>query len=772
MRPDKAGLTREVPERWMRQSARACFRTGVLTPEDLKTGREGCLSFLYAASPQSGCAKSGFGFPFIGEATMPVFRFLLCACAALAASTSTATSFNDLVDCRLAVERIFWDAREWPETNRAPRPDPGSLIDAASLSADLAAQFAVARRWIGDGRLDARVLQAELDRMATSSQDPALLERLFAAAGNGPRAALCIALPQLLRGAALSAREAATSIDIDLSDVALPVIAGQSGHVLADIDHAAAMAGARYGHVAVWTGAEMVVWGGFDGRDVLGDGALYVPATDTWWPIATAGAPSARWFASAVWTGLDVVVWGGAASSAGGVPALGGGRYRVGNDVWSAVSTLGQAPAGRYHHVTVWTGSRMLVWGGIGNGFSVLGDGAEYDPASNGWQAMTAASPPAARFRASAVWTGTEMIVWGGEAGGGVHLGSGGRYAPGAPSWIATAAGGPSPRSLHTALWIGPPIHRMLVWGGKDGTTSPFGDGAMLDPTAVASAWTPMAVGGPSPRYFHTAVWTGADWLVWGGTPDNASAFGTGGRFDPVANEWDLTPYAAAPDPRYIHSAVWTGDRMLVWGGGAAGRPLQSGGLFDPAFGEWTPTAVPRDCTTVPGNIIPNCGFESGDPPAGWSTDAPEPILRDRFVFRGDAHSARVPLFLDGGDNMSAILRTGCLPVASPSRHRFGVHLRVDRQGSLSPLNCSVYVAFASDLGCVQFAGGEALAMRSMEDTTRWQSLGATTTIPEPSAVAAFASVGCSSSDPFDLNVDDAWLAPLPARIFADGFGD
>ena len=47
---------------------------------------------------------------------------------------------------------------------------------------------------------------------------------------------------------------------------------------------------ARGGHSAVWTGSEMVVWGGFDGNLDLRTGGRYDPATDTWKPTRTAAS--------------------------------------------------------------------------------------------------------------------------------------------------------------------------------------------------------------------------------------------------------------------------------------------------------------------------------------------------------------------------------------------------------------------------------------------------------------------------------------------------
>ena len=41
-----------------------------------------------------------------------------------------------------------------------------------------------------------------------------------------------------------------------------------------------------------------------------------------------------------------------------------GGRYNPSTDSWTATSTT-NAPAARFVHTAVWTGSEMIVWGGI-----------------------------------------------------------------------------------------------------------------------------------------------------------------------------------------------------------------------------------------------------------------------------------------------------------------------------------------------------------------------------------------------------------------------
>lgn len=67
----------------------------------------------------------------------------------------------------------------------------------------------------------------------------------------------------------------------------------------------------RRAHVAVWTGREVLYWGGYAGTELAAqaDGAAFDPSTAKWRRIAS--APMARAYAQAVWTGREVVMWGG-----------------------------------------------------------------------------------------------------------------------------------------------------------------------------------------------------------------------------------------------------------------------------------------------------------------------------------------------------------------------------------------------------------------------------------------------------------------------------
>ncbi len=321
---------------------------------------------------------------------------------------------------------------------------------------------------------------------------------------------------------------------------------------------------AREYHTAVWTGREMLVWGGSsitaDGDSVAkADGAAFSPRSGRWrrLPPAPIGG---RFGHIGVWTGEEMLVWGGADHSE--TAPVTGAAFNPDTGRWR---TTAPAPIqGRSNHVAVWTGKELLVWGGTFR--DVFGDGAAYDPATDRWRRLPR-GPLAERFGATAVWTGEEMLVWGGathtldyDAGP-----KGAAYDPVADRWRRLP---PSPlrgRADHIAAWTG---REMVLWGGSalgfGGQV--FGDGAAFDP--VSDRWRSLPRGAPTPRFGHSAVWTGAQVLVWGGV--NRTFTDDGGAYDPRRDRW--TPIAPAPvEGPSRYPAVWTGDQdeglMLLWGG-------------------------------------------------------------------------------------------------------------------------------------------------------------------------------------------------------------
>jgi N-acetylneuraminic acid mutarotase len=585
------------------------------------------------------------------------------------------------------IEEVYWRHRIWPQANPEPKPSTDSLVPDAlvrgKVEDSLEKSSALTRLW--GQPITTRQLQAELNRLARHTRSPGILRELFAALGDDP-AIIAETLARQTLADRLTRerytsepREAGSGVIADTSfetwwadrrasfgvDVAatagtysLPSIA--TGGCIEDAweptrlevpdgrdDHTAVWTGsemivwggntdsggrydpatdtwtftsrvnapiARSKHTAVWTGTEMIVWGGSAANGLLTvAGGRYDPSTDSWTATSTANAPIGRWNHTAVWTGTEMIVWGGEGTD--GADPFVGGRYDPSTDSWTATSTV-NAPTLRSSHTAVWTGSRMIVWGGT-NGSTNLNTGGLYDPTTDTWAATSTVNAPSGRYFHSAVWTGTKMIVWGGNGAG--YSQTGGRYDPSTDSWSATATvGAPSGRMWHTALWTGT---RMIVWGGTSG--SALATGGRYDPIGDTWTATPVGAGSPSARKKHSAVWTGTEMIVWGG-----DGLKTGGRYDPSSNSWTPTTTGAfVPAARTGHTATWTGAEMIVWGGDPDGPYypgiLNTGGRYDPATDAWTPTSTGLN---VPSARVGHTAVWTGTRMIVWGGAQPYPM--------------------------------------------------------------------------------------------------------------------------------------------------
>jgi Kelch motif len=253
---------------------------------------------------------------------------------------------------------------------------------------------------------------------------------------------------------------------------------------------------------AVWTGKESLVLGPFDFQ-------AYDPRTNRW--RRTAAPPTGVDGAGlVVWTGKEMIDWGG--GCCGDAFATGWAFNPVTNR-WRKLPSSPLAPS--QSPTGVWTGHELIVLvSGLdpdGKPYpSSLARIAAYNPVSDAWRRLVPL--PAARFNAEAVWDGHEMLLV-----GGIGAAKGGR--PGSPAKLGFAydpntnhwrqvAPMPTGRTNFAAVWTG---RRLLIWGGS----TPPG-GLALDPTA--NRWSALPPAPLTGRTSLTAVWTGRSMILWGGT--------------------------------------------------------------------------------------------------------------------------------------------------------------------------------------------------------------------------------------------------------------
>ena len=351
---------------------------------------------------------------------------------------------------------------------------------------------------------------------------------------------------------------------------------------------------ARVDPTVVWSGREVLLWGGLNFMDrwePFGDGVAFDPTTGVARPLPPSPL-SPRVGHSAVWTGAEMLVWGGSDHPECDSSVSDGAAFNPATQQWRPLEDSPLRP--RIGHAALWTGTEMIVWGGratstaveVAGGCSLsrpeagLVDGAAYNPSTRQWRVM--AEPPLASraYGFSAVWTGSEMIVWGGvdgpwppiEAAGDVRererrRADGMAYNPISDSWRIIGAGPLAGRAFHSAVWTGSEV---IIWGGDELPNGTARGGAAYNP--MTDSWRPIAAGPLLPRYGQTAVWTGTLMAVWAGCCDSGPSEADGALYDPVSDTWyEMPPSGLAA--RWRHVAVATNDAVLVWGGNHEEHP-------------------------------------------------------------------------------------------------------------------------------------------------------------------------------------------------------
>jgi hypothetical protein len=122
------------------------------------------------------------------------------------------------------------------------------------------------------------------------------------------------------------------------------------------------------------------------------------------------------------------------------------------------------------------------------------------------------------------------------------------------------------------------------------------GPGEQPPRTGATQSWRRLAPSPLAARVGHSAAWTGAELLIWGGGPFGSRPLADGAAYDPATDRWRRLPPAPLAG-RSGHAAVWTGTDMLVWGGrrpapgGRSETALADGAAYRPATGGWRPIA-------------------------------------------------------------------------------------------------------------------------------------------------------------------------------------
>ena len=247
------------------------------------------------------------------------------------------------------------------------------------------------------------------------------------------------------------------------------------------------------GHgLVVWTGRELIGWGGGCCGDAFSDGVAYNPATDAWRALPQSPLAGSQHPIGA-WTGRELIIFVGGFDPEGKPwpeRLARAAAYDPATNTWRRIAPL---PAPRDGASAVWDGREILVVGGtggtrVGKPAPPTTVGLAYDPVTNRWRRLPAME--SGRIGAAVVWTGRRLLLWGGsETGGGsspVSPPHGLAFDPLADRWASLPQAPLQGRLGPTAVWTG---RSLVVWGGATSVcgknscrTKAFADGAVFTP--------------------------------------------------------------------------------------------------------------------------------------------------------------------------------------------------------------------------------------------------------------------------------------------------
>jgi hypothetical protein len=303
----------------------------------------------------------------------------------------------------------------------------------------------------------------------------------------------------------------------------------------------------------------IALWGGLDSTAATGLGAVYDAERDAW-TVMPPSPISLRMGHSLVWTGHEVIAWGGQTGQQGDIRDD-GAAYDPASNRWR---TIAPSPiGGRSFAQAVWTGSELIVWGGVSQCCpidSVIHDpaAAAYDPAADTWRRLPDVPEPWSGDDgyATTVATPSGVLLW--------RRGHVGRLDEDAAAWTDVGVPEPTDTGMHstlgpyaTATAIG---DEMFVWFGEwslpveghvyDARTGTWRDAADLDPIDLAESSSPSVVS------------DGQRIIVARGSDQHMAIQ----EYDLVADSWQDIPDPPVP-PSYDPFVAVARSGILLWGG-------------------------------------------------------------------------------------------------------------------------------------------------------------------------------------------------------------
>jgi len=297
----------------------------------------------------------------------------------------------------------------------------------------------------------------------------------------------------------------------------------------------------------------------------------------SWRALPSAPIPG-RLDASTVWTGREMIVWGGVNRPTRGSPAprSDGAAYNPATRTWRTIARAPSGILGGGGPAAAWTGRRMVVY--VGNSPDGPAGSSVYDPRTNTWRRMPK-GPLGAREQYASVWTGRELLVFGGHSGDTYALPTAAALNPATGSWRRLKA-------LDAVIGLG--TVNGALWNGREAFVSGILYRPHLVDRPILSAFNPKTntlrqidlskapVNRRQRRQLDPVGRSGSDIVFWTGASSSSTPVI---RYNPTTRQWRKAK--AAPCNPYGQIA-WTGDRLVA----ACGtEQLQ---IYSPRIDSWS----------------------------------------------------------------------------------------------------------------------------------------------------------------------------------------
>ncbi len=244
---------------------------------------------------------------------------------------------------------------------------------------------------------------------------------------------------------------------------------------------------------------------------------------------------------------------------------------------------------------------KLYCIGGLVSALTPTADVYEYDPAGDAWTKK--ADMPTAREDMGSAVVGTKIYVFGGLTTNNTPTKKLEIYDTVANTW---SSGADMPDYKHLGDFGCVVDGKIYAFGG----TNTFANYPTLHPVTAcyrynpaSNSWSTIASMPVGVCYFEAAVLDGIVYIVSGCTDSTTTFTNLIQSYDPLKNKWAtetlLSPFAA----RGIGLCVYAGE-IYMSGGCTAGSQKNTYKLSIGALGP---------------ELVPNGGFETGNPPTGWS---------------------------------------------------------------------------------------------------------------------------------------------------------